>query len=218
MTAALVGLVLLSIGVVWLLDGGPTRWPAYLGRAALTVIPAALLIAWWQRLHMAAGHRVVNRTSWTDRDTPHYGWRIEAAVVGALLSLIAAGAGVGSVVSATEAYQRSSWNEVEAQYVRLEPDGAPTCTSTDCPDAHRILVDGTTAVFIDTPAKSWPSDDDLPATMVKIYYEGNEIGAPEPQSPAELVAVALVILFVGVPVAAGAWTVLSEAAYGPPRR
>jgi len=217
MGGALVGLVLATVGVVWLLNSGSVRWPAYLGRAALVLIPAGLLLATWQRLHMAAGRRVVARTSWTERDAPQYGWRIEAAIVGALLSLVTVAAAIGSGVHAVEAFQRSSWNEVEATYVQRETCDTTEDNTNECPESHRLVMDDDTEVFVATQARSWPQGPDLPGATLTVHYEGDDLETAESESWTELAAIAAVILLAAVPMTAGAWTVLSEAAYGPPK-
>ena len=205
MAAALLGLVLLSTGLVWLADGGAARWPGFLTRAALLVVPAGFLLAGWHRLHQAAGTRVVKRTSWADRDAKHYAWRIEAAVVGTLLTLAMVGAGAGTVVFALGGLERSGWTEVETEY-------AENCGDADC---HRLVTDDGARVVISTPAKSWPADDALPGERVTVYAEADDLSAARSESPMELLARSAILLAVGVVVAAGAWTILGAAAAGP---
>ncbi len=218
LTAALVGLILLSIGVVWLIDGGTARWPAYLGWTAAAVIPAGLLLAAWSRLHRAAGRRVLARTSWADRDAPHYGWRVEAAIVGALLSLVAIGSAAAVIVLAMDAYERSGWTEVEAEYVQLESQDPTECDGGDCPPRHRLVTTDDVAVFVPIPAKSWPADKELPGVSVTVYAESDDpdaLGSVAAEPPIEFAARAFAVLVVGLTVAAGAWTVLAESAGRP---
>ncbi len=215
MFAALVGLVMLSLGVVWLIDGGAARWPSFLSRAALLVVPAGFLLAGWQRLHQAAGRRVVNRTSWSERDKPQYAWRIEAAIVGAVLSLIAVGTAIGMVVIAVDAYQRFGWTEVEAQYVALESRDPVDCGGNDYLECHRLITDDDVEVFVPTAAKSWPADDELRGEQLTVYAAAEDLAEARAESPTELIVWSLLLLAVGIVVAAGAWTVLAENAGKP---
>ena len=131
---AVVGLAGLIAGVAWLYDGGTERWPAYLGFGALALLPSALLLVGWRRMHRAAGRRATTAARQMDRTTAHNGWRIEASLVGAVLLIAALGALVGGGIWGFAAAQRLGWDDatragapfISASLVRT----GPPCTST----------------------------------------------------------------------------------------
>jgi len=212
---ALVGLGAIIGGVAWLLDGGTERWLAYLANAALALVPGSLLLVGWRGMHRAAGIRATTAARDSGRRTAHNGWRIEVALVGALLSLAAVAALVGAGVWSVAAAQRLSWNEIRATYAGSETRDTEDCAFTGCPVHYRLVGDGGTAVFVDTPGKFWPSDDALPGAEVSVWVDPDDPETASAYGPRELGLGALLVFGAGVTVGGAAWTLLSDAGKGP---
>lgn len=211
----LVGLGALIGGVAWLLDGGTERWLGYLGIAAAALAPGALLVVGWRQMHRAAGIRATTAARDMERKTTHNGWRIEAALVGAVLSFVAVAALVGAGIWSVTAAQRLSWEDVRATYSGREPSDAEDCDVASCPVQYRLVRDSGTPVFVDSPGKLWPGDGDLRNAQLTVYLDSDDAENASAHSPVELGLGALLIFAAGVTLGGAAWTVLSDAGRGP---
>ena len=212
---ALVGLAALAGGVVWLFDGGTERWIPYLGIAAAALVPGALLLVGWRRMHRAAGIRATTAARKLHRDMRHGGWRIEAGLVGTVLILASLGGVVGGGFVGVAAAQRMGWEEARATYVALGSTVPENCAAASCPAQHRLVRSSGVAVFVDAPAKSWPPDDRLPGAEVTVYLDPANPDEADSRGPIELGLSALLLLSVGVTLGGAAWTTLSDANAGP---
>ena len=211
---AVVGLAGLIAGVAWLYDGGTERWPAYLGFGALALLPSALLLVGWRRMHRAAGRRATTAARQMDRTTAHNGWRIEASLVGAVLLIAALGALVGGGIWGFAAAQRLGWDDVRASFAGSEARDA-NCDSGGCTVHLRLTRANGATVYVDAPGRLWPSDDELRNTDVTVYLDPADPMAASADSPTELALGAVLILAIGVTLGGAAWTVLSDAGTGP---